>query len=104
MSSERNLHPQVKTRPVTDEDAASIARLLGVMGYPSSSDDVITRLLAVRGRSNFAVWVADVGGVVVGLVGASVDPYLEENGLYGRIVVLVVAPDDQRQGVGHTLI
>jgi len=94
----------VLTRVPEAPDAARIAELLCVLGYPSSADEVLERLATIRDHRNFASWVAEADGAVVGFIGVCVSPAFEKNGVYGRILALVVDPSTQGLGVGRALV
>lgn len=94
----------MSTRPTELTDADRIATLMGVLGYPSTPDDLVSRLTVMRNRPDHASWVAEAGGSVVGFVGACTAPAYEKNGRYGRILALVVDPSARGLGVGRALI
>jgi GNAT superfamily N-acetyltransferase len=94
----------VTTRHSEARDATRIAELLCVLGYPSSADEVVQRLAAVREHRDFTSWIADADGIVVGFIGACVTPSFEKNGVFGRILALVVDPAAQGSGIGRLLV
>ena len=53
-------------RQATPDDADAVARLLTQLGYPASADAVVPRLARLRAAGD-ELFVAEVGGRVVGL-------------------------------------
>jgi GNAT superfamily N-acetyltransferase len=94
---------RVFTRVSSAADANRIAELLTVLGYPSTPTEVVGRLERIAGAPDFASWVAEAGGRVLGFIGACTAPAFEKNGTYGRILALVVDPDARGLGVGRDL-
>ena len=75
-----------------------------MLGYPSSPEAVSERLRVIGTYPDLASWVAESDGVLLGFVGACTAPAFELNGLYGRILALVVDPTAQGLGVGRALV
>jgi GNAT superfamily N-acetyltransferase len=84
-------------------DADAIAALLGQLGYPTAAGAVSARLerLAIVGDR---VFVAELDGVVVGLVHLQVTPLIERDRPAAKIGALVVDRAARRQGIGHALV
>jgi N-acetylglutamate synthase-like GNAT family acetyltransferase len=84
-------------RDARADDAGTIARLLGQLGYPSAADAVEERLerLGVVGDR---VVVAELDGNLVGLAHLQVTPAIERGRPVGKLGALVV--DDERRGLG----
>jgi GNAT superfamily N-acetyltransferase len=82
-------------------DAEALAALSGELGYPSTSEQITSRLAALP--EDHRVWVARAEGVVVGWIHAYVarhlvlDPYVEIGGL-------VVGEGERGRGIGPRLI
>ena len=91
-------------RPAQAQDAAGLARLLGVLGYPCDREEAVARLRAVEDEDGQQVLVADRHGELVGLVALDVRYYLPLGALTCRITALAVAPDDTRRGIGRMLL
>jgi GNAT superfamily N-acetyltransferase len=95
---------RVSTRPPAVSDAERIAELLTVLGYPSTATEVVERLRVIGSHPGFASWVAEADGHVVGFVGACTAPAFEKNGVYGRILALVVDASARGLGIGRALV
>ena len=91
-------------REATRADAARLAALSEVLGYPVTADALAERLGRLLGRDEELVLVAEVGpGRVVGwLHGAEQE--LLESGRRCEILGLVVDDSHRGQGVGRRLV
>jgi GNAT superfamily N-acetyltransferase len=94
----------VNIRDVLIDDAEQVAQLITELGYPTAGEAMTNRLAMILTDPNYATFVADAGGRVVGVAGASLDRYYEEDGLYARLVVLVVSSRAQGRGIGSQLV
>jgi GNAT superfamily N-acetyltransferase len=85
-------------------DAAPIAELSGILGYPLDATAARERLERLTGRSETTVFVATLpeAGVVGWLHVAVVDTL--ESGRRCEIAGLVVHPDHRRHGAGRRLV
>jgi len=94
----------MECRPASAEDAARVAGLLEQLGYPASPEAAARRLRALAASRDDAVWVAERGGTVVGLVAMHVSRSLEHDGDVAKISAIVVDEAARRQGVGDQLM
>ena len=94
----------VSIRPAREDDAASVAGLLGRLGYPSAADRVRAGLRDWSADPRGVVLVADVDGVVAGLAMLYAIPYLEPGVARGRLTVLVVDGAHRGRGLGRALV
>lgn len=92
-------------RAPRDDDADAIAPLLGQLGYPSTPQQVRTRLQALRGDEPSSVmWVAELDGVVVGVATARQFPGIHLSEPVAWLTVLVVDERVRGRGVGRRLV
>jgi ribosomal protein S18 acetylase RimI-like enzyme len=100
----------IAVRIATTADAEHVARLVSVLGYPTSPAHMCKRLESILSDEDYTTLVAcdacdaDQSDRVVGFVGTRVGPLYENDGLGGQIVALAVAPEYQRQGIGRMLM
>jgi ribosomal protein S18 acetylase RimI-like enzyme len=94
---------QALIREPRSRDEAAMLSLLAELGYPASSEVLGKRLRRLQDDPGTEVFVAEVGGEVVGLAVLHVTPLLERPPL-GRITAIVVSGWLRRQGVGRVLI
>jgi ribosomal protein S18 acetylase RimI-like enzyme len=92
----------IRKAAVTDSEP--IARLVTELGYPTSASQMERRLEAILNDDDYHTLVACDGGDIVGFVGTRSGPLYEDEGLYGQIMALAVAPNHQRRGVGRMLM
>ena len=97
-------HESLLVRPVSAQDAAGVAHLLGVLGYPCDRTEAAARLLALEDEPDQQVLVADRHGTLVGLLALDLMYYLPLGARTCRITALVVADGEQRRGVGRMLL
>lgn len=91
-------------RTATTADAERVAGLVSGLGYPTSSAQMCKRLASIIADKDYATLVACDGVHIVGLIGTRVGVLYESDGRCGQIMVLAVAPDHQRRGVGRMLV
>lgn len=91
-------------RDVVIEDAEPVAGLITELGYPTTPEAMRDRLAMLLADPDYATFVADTGGAVVGVAGAALGRYYEKDGLYSRLVVLVVSSAAQGLGIGAQLV
>jgi ribosomal protein S18 acetylase RimI-like enzyme len=92
----------VEIRPYQDADAAAIAGLVSVLGYPVGTDEMRSRLAALS--PDHHTLVAQVGDELAGFIGLAVIQPYESSVPFGFILALAVDPDHQRQGIGTALV
>ncbi len=90
-------------RPAAAGDAARIAELSGVLGYPVEPHVLSERLAHLSAREDTAVMVAVDGNRVVGWIHGA-EHELLETGRVCEILGLVVDGSMRRSGVGRALI
>src|SRR6187431_1594062 len=96
--------PGLAIRKAALTDSESIARLVSELGYPTSASQMERRLEAILNDDDYHTLVACDGGDIVGFVGTRSGPLYEDEGPYGQIMALAVAPNHQRRGVGRMLM
>jgi GNAT superfamily N-acetyltransferase len=97
--------PGTAIRPVRPGDAPIVAELLRQLGYPQDDPAAVAaRIRAWDADPASAVYAAEAGGDVHGLVAVHVCPYFERPGAWGRIVALVVADHARGKGIGGRLV
>jgi ribosomal protein S18 acetylase RimI-like enzyme len=94
----------IRIRDARIGDAADVARLLDLLGYPCDRDEAAERIAAVLGDQRQRLLLAEIGGHACGLVGMELRYSLARGAEQARITALVVLPDCARQGVGRRLL
>lgn len=94
----------VAIRDAIVEDTATIAPLLGELGYPSAPDGVRQRLARLLPREDTRVFVAERNARVLGVLGLHRMPVLTSVNDIAMIIALVVTEEAQRTGVGRHLV
>lgn len=91
-------------RPAEAQDAAGVASLLGVLGYPCDRAEAAHRLRQLAEETDQQILVADRHGCLVGLLALDFMYYLPLGARTCRITALAVAAGEQRRGVGRRLL
>jgi GNAT superfamily N-acetyltransferase len=94
----------ITIRPATKDDAPGIARLVTQLGYPATQAEIESRLAPILAHPDYAMWVAEDSGRVIGLTGVFVHLALEYDGFYGRLLGLVVEEAYRGRGIGRRLL
>src|SRR6266404_1814709 len=84
-------------------DAAGVAELSGILGYPVDAETMKGRLEQLGGREEHVVFVAEANGKLAGWTHAAEQEILEVGRVW-EIWGLVVAAGQRGRGVGRHLI
>ncbi|MFZ5657223.1 MAG: GNAT family N-acetyltransferase [Pseudomonadota bacterium] len=94
----------VRVRDARIGDAADVATLLDLLGYPCSRAEAADRIAMVLADPRQRLLIAEIGGHACALAGMDLRYSLVRGTEQARITALVVAPDCERQGVGRRLL
>jgi GNAT superfamily N-acetyltransferase len=90
-------------RHATAPDAEGIAALLGELGYPSTAGEVVARLSRLDDFHSAVVFIAEIDGIVAGVVTGHVFPAIHVSEVVAWLTTLAVGSGYQRRGVGRYL-
>lgn len=91
-------------RPLTTNDSACLARLLGQLGYPNTTEQVAQRFAQQQKNSMNCLLVAEIDRVAVGFLGMHLIPLCHMDGHRGRVTALIVDNAWRGRGVGTALL
>ena len=91
-------------RDATIADAGRIAALMTELGYPTSAEQMSSRLTTILHDDSYRTLVACDGATIAGVVGTRVGPMYEIDEPYGQIMALVIAAEYRRHGIGGRLV
>ncbi len=94
----------ISVRPFTDRDSPALAGLITELGYPSTAEQMKARMARIVQHPDYATFVAEVDGEVVGMVGVFVTLSHEHDEPVGRITGMVVRETNHGQGIGARLL
>lgn len=94
----------LRLRAARRSDAAVLSLLLAELGYPCSREEAARRIDAVAHEDDQQLWLAELDGRSVGLLGLDFMYYVPLGGITCRITALVVDPEARRHGVGRFLV
>ncbi|QCR34390.1 GNAT family N-acetyltransferase [Lysinibacillus sp. SGAir0095] len=77
---------------------------MGDLGYPTSQEQMKTRFNNMEAARNHHTLVADDEGKVVGMIGFHTGVLYSEDGIYARIIALVVDANYRNKGIGKLLL
>src|SRR5699024_11902851 len=77
---------------------------MGELGYSTTTEEMESRFSKISSHSLYNTQVAEMNGVIVGMIGMMLGFHYEKNENYVRIVALVVDSEYRKQGIGEKLI
>jgi len=94
----------ISIRRATEDDAGSIARLSGELGYAVCEKTMRSRVQAIlESTADVLIVAVDSSGTVVGWLQAHA-AHVVESGFRVEITGLIVSPAFRRRGVGRSLV
>ena len=94
----------VLIRTASPADVPALAALATELGYPTTPEAMRERLDRILPRDDYATWVAERGGRVVGFAGAMHGLSYVYDPPYARLLSLVVEPGERGRGTGAALV
>jgi GNAT superfamily N-acetyltransferase len=94
---------QLTLRAATASDADRLASLLTDEGYPAGPSDLARRIERFSAADSGVV-VAEQAGEVLGFVAFDRVPRFESDGVFIRVVTVVVDPGARERGIAKTLL
>jgi GNAT superfamily N-acetyltransferase len=91
-------------RNATSSDAPALAELITQLGYPTTPEQMQTRLPPLLVEPINGTFVAELDGRVIGMIGLRIDRAHEYDGVQGRILALVVDESARGKGIGSALV
>lgn len=91
-------------RPSAAADLSALAQLMTELGYPTSTTDIAARMAIIDARADFATFVADLDGLVAGMITVTVSPSPLRSEPNGAIVALVVSSAFRGRGIAPALV
>jgi len=91
-------------REAVQKDVSQLAGLMGELGYSTTTEEMESRFSKISSHSLYNTQVAEMNGVIVGMIGMMLGFHYEKNENYVRIVALVVDSEYRKQGIGEKLI
>lgn len=95
---------RLRVRGARVGDAADVARLLAVMGYPCTTAEAAERITTVLAEPRQHLLLAEIDTWVCGLVSVYALYSLAHGAELARITSMVVLEDLQRRGIGRHLL
>jgi GNAT superfamily N-acetyltransferase len=96
--------PPATIRTATLDDSAGLAVLATHLGYPADAAAMRGRLERLEGRDDYATFVAEREGRLVGFTGVMQAWSYTYDEPSVRLLALVVEPDERGRGTGAALV
>jgi GNAT superfamily N-acetyltransferase len=96
--------PQPIIRQARRDDARVMADLVSDLGYVTTPEAMGRRLDTLLSDGNYAAFVAELSGAVVGVAGGVVEHRFEKDGLNARLLVISVSTASRGRGIGRLLV
>ena len=81
-----------------------LAALTCELGYEPTDAEMRRRLKSILTDARYSTFIAEMGGVVCGMIGTLTHASHEHNDLSEKIIALVVSKKQRRSGIGRALI
>ena len=91
-------------RPSRAADFPALAQLMTELGYPTSTAEMEARMAVIDAHPDFATFVAELDGLVAGMISVFVSPSLLRSEPNGAIVALVVSAAFRGRSIAPALI
>ena len=98
------MNKNILIREATATDYASLAQLMTDLGYPTTENEMKTRLSNIVSNEWYKTFIATMDERIIGMAGSHKALFYENNGSYIRIVALVTKAEHREQGVGKALL
>lgn len=95
---------QIRIREATDVDISSLTKLMNELGYDTTMDEMKIRFINIQNHGDYKTYVASTGTQVVGMVGLTKNFCYEQNGIYVRILAIVISTHFRNLGLGSLLM
>jgi GNAT superfamily N-acetyltransferase len=95
---------ETSIRDAVKDDLTKLTLLINEMGYPTSTYEMGIRFNLIYDHSDYKTIVAVVNGELVGMVGLCKGLFYEMNGMYMRILTLIVKQSSRKRGIGGLLM
>ncbi|MBD5798733.1 GNAT family N-acetyltransferase [Bacillus pseudomycoides] len=86
------------------DDVHDLAMLMKHLGYPTTIEKMKVRLQNIFSHPDYYTLVAEENERVIGMIGLCTGILYTEDGIYARIIALVVDEEFRNQGIGKSLI
>jgi len=85
-------------------DAEQLAFLVRQMGYPTSVEQMKSRLQPILSNSDYCVFISQAEQFINGMIGVIKNYSFALDNPYGTITMLIVDSDSRNKGVGKALV
>jgi GNAT superfamily N-acetyltransferase len=94
----------MEIRKATMNDIKEITNLMEHLGYPTTIEQMKKRFSNIESSPDYHTLLASYDDKIVGMIGLVKGYYYELDGLYVRIVALVVDSNHRNKGIGKQLL
>jgi GNAT superfamily N-acetyltransferase len=94
----------IQIRDAFEEDSSALSSLVTELGYPTTPEQMEVRLRSITEQPGHKTLIAEVGGTIVGMVGACIGYYYEHDGTYLRVLAMVTSATIRNKGIATALL
>lgn len=94
----------MEIRKATSNDIPELASLMGQLGYPTSVEQMKMRFNNIESIPNHYTLVAGYDDKVVGMIGFHTGFLYNNDGVYARVIALIVDSNYRNKGIGKLLL
>lgn len=94
----------MEIRKATSQDISELALLMEELGYPTTIEQMKIRFNNIEATPNHYTLVAVYEGAVAGMIGFHTGVLYNDDGIYARVIALVVDSNYRSKGIGKLLL
>ena len=91
-------------RDAASSDLKDLSLLISELGYATSIQEMKIRFDMISNHSDYKTIVAVIDGEIVGMAGLCKGLFYEMNGMYMRVLALIVKQKNRKQSIGKLLM
>lgn len=95
---------RIREAEINDLDIFALTKLMNDLGYETTNNEMKIRFTNIQKHEDYKTYLATADGEVVGMVGMTKNYFYEQNGIYVRILALIISTRFRNRGIGSLLM